>query len=60
MKPIKNEDTQAKCIEWASMVASGHTLEASNSLRQWVAERPKLKRWEFIAIQDQVRFLAGK
>lgn len=58
MKPIKNEETQALCVELAGMVRRGDTLAASDKLRQWVAARPKIVRWEVLAIQDQVRHLS--
>lgn len=58
MKPIKNEETQALCVELAAMVKQGDSLAASDRLRQWVAARPKIVRWEVLAIQDQIRYLA--
>lgn len=58
MRPIKNAETQALCVELAGMVKRGDTLAASTKLRQWVGARPKIVRWEVLAIQDQVRYLS--
>lgn len=57
MAAIKNEETEAKCVEWAKMLNSTNRIEVSNLIRDWAAGKA-MAYWTLQVIANRVAELS--